>query len=83
MQKPDLTIDPRRIETMDDQMVAVYRAKTSAERIAIAHDMWRYARERIEASVRWLHPDWDDAAVKHEVSRRLLNGSGGAAHPSA
>ena len=77
------TIDPRRIEKMDERMVEVYRTKTSAERIAIAHDLWRYARQRIEASVRWLHPELDDAAVRREVCRRLLNGSGRVAHTSA
>jgi hypothetical protein len=68
--------DPRDIEVIDEAMADVYRAMTSAQRLAVAHGMWRYARQRIEAAVRWQHPDLDDPAVAREVSRRLLNGSG-------
>jgi hypothetical protein len=64
---------------MDDQMAEVYRNKTPAQKLAIAHGMWRYARGRIEAAVRWQHPDWDEQQVRREVSRRLLGGSDGTA----
>lgn len=57
-------------------MAEVYRRKTPDERLAIAHGMWRYARRRVEAAVRWQHPAWDEAAVAREVSRRMLHGSG-------
>jgi hypothetical protein len=66
---------PKHIEVIDEVMADVYRRKTSAQRLAIAHGMWRYARQRIEAAVRWRHPEWDDRSVAREVSRRLLNGS--------
>lgn len=61
---------------MDDAMAAVYRAKSPAARLAVAHGMWRYARRRLEAAVRWQHPEWGEDDVRREVSRRLLNGSG-------
>ena len=61
---------------MDPSMAEVYRRMTPAQRLAVAHGMWRYARLRLEAAVRWQHPEWEDAAVSREVSRRLLNGSG-------
>jgi hypothetical protein len=70
-----MPLDPSTIEVMDDRMAEVYRRKTSAERLAIANGMWRYARERIEATVRSQHPDWDARSVIHEVARRLLHGS--------
>jgi hypothetical protein len=74
---------PDNFEVMDDAMVAVYRGKSVAEKLAIAHGMWRYARSRIEAAVRWQHPEWDDLAVRREVSRRLLRGSDGPVEPPA
>ena len=71
-----MPLDPSKIEVMDERMAEVYRNKTPAERLAIAHGMWRYARERIEATVRREYPDWDRQAVNGEVARRLLNGPG-------
>ena len=72
-------VKPSQIEVMDDAMAEVYRTKTSAERLAIAHDMWRYARQRQDAAVRWQYPDWNDEEVLREVNRRMLRGSGGTA----
>jgi hypothetical protein len=65
-------IDPRRIEVVDDAMAAVLRAKTPAERFKMADDAHRTARVLIAAGVRQIHPDWDEADVQMEVSRRLL-----------
>ena len=73
------TVKPSQIEVMDDAMADVYRKKTSAERLAIAHDLWRYARQRIEAAVRWQFPQWNDDDVLREVNRRMLGGSDGTA----
>ena len=71
-----MRIDPRQIEVMDAAMADVYRGMTPAQRLAVAHGMWRYARQRLEAAVTWQHPEWDAASVYREVGRRLLNGSG-------
>ncbi len=70
-----MRLDAGQIEVMDDAMAEVLRRKTPAERLAIAHGMWRYARQLVEAGVRWRHPQWDDRAVREEVARRLLHGS--------
>jgi hypothetical protein len=72
-----MPIDPANIEVIDDQMAEIYRRKSPAERLAIAHGMWRYARARLEAAVRWQHPDWDAPAVNREVGGRMLHGSDG------
>ena len=71
-----MRLDPGQIEVMEEAMAEVYRRMDSAQRLAVAHGMWRYTRQRLEAAVRWQHPDWDDPAVSREVSRRLLNGPG-------
>ena len=57
-------------------MADVYRRMTTDQRIAVAHGMWRYARQRVEAAVRWQYPEWDEQTVAREVSRRLLDGPG-------
>jgi hypothetical protein len=67
--------DSKRIEVIDDQMAAIYRSKSSAEKLAIAHGIWRYTRERLGMAIRNQFPQWDDKAVNQEVSRRMLSGS--------
>jgi hypothetical protein len=61
-----------RIEVIDDEMAAVLRAMTPAQRLASAHGMWRYAHDRTVALIRREHPEWDDARVKSELRRRML-----------
>ncbi len=67
-----MAINPRRIEILDEHTLAAARRKSSAELLAAWFAMWRYARERMEASVRWQYPSWSDEEVRREVSRRLL-----------
>jgi hypothetical protein len=74
-----MEVDPRRIEVMDDAMVPVLRRLSPAQKLAQAHAMWRYARQRVEAAVRWQHPQWDERQVQREVARRMLDGSGSTA----
>jgi len=70
-----MRLDPGQIEVMDDAMVEATRRKTSAERLAIAFDMWCYARDRVEAAVRWQNPQWNDEQVRQEIARRLMHES--------
>jgi hypothetical protein len=49
-------LDPGQIEVVDEAVAVVLRAKTPAERIAIAQ-------------IRARHPDWADAQVQVEVAR--------------
>jgi hypothetical protein len=69
------TIDPRRIEVVDDDVVRVLREKTAAERIAIGFAANRTVRLVIEGALRSDHPGWDDARIRAEVARRMLNGT--------
>jgi Rv0078B-related antitoxin len=69
---------PRRFtdEILSDEMAAVLRSKTSAERLAIAFGMWRFARQLIERSSRAQHPEWTDAELGQHVARRMSHGAG-------
>lgn len=69
------SIGPRQIEVVDDQMAAVLRAKTPAERIQMIAAANRTARLLAAAGVRYQHPDWDDKQVQTEVIRRVTGGT--------
>src|SRR5262249_30355631 len=51
---------PLNVEMMDDAMANVLRAKTPAERLAIASGLWCSASRMIEAVLRAEQPDWTD-----------------------
>jgi hypothetical protein len=65
----------RRFEVMDDVMVEVLRSKTPAERLAVAHGMWRFARNLLRSVLRGQHPDWTEEEINRETARRLLHGA--------
>jgi hypothetical protein len=65
-----------KIERMDPEMVEVLRAKSGAERLAIAFGMFRSARRMIASQLRAEHPDWDDETLQREIARRIALGSG-------
>lgn len=75
MPQPTRKLEPRNIEVMDDQMAAVLRAKTGAERLKIAGRMFAFARDLITARVRQEHPDWAEQQVRREVARRISHGA--------
>jgi Rv0078B-related antitoxin len=66
---------PLNVELMDDAMADVLRAKSPAERLAIANGMWRSARRMIEAILRAERPDWSDHEIRREVARRMSHGA--------
>lgn len=68
-----MMLDPHRIEVVDADMAAVLRAKTPAERTAIAANLWEYGRDFVLASVRRQNPGLDEEAVKREFLRRFLH----------
>ena len=67
-----MALNPNRIEILDEHTLAAFRRKSPAELLATGFAMWRYARARSEAAVRWQYPDWSDEQVRREVSRRFL-----------
>jgi hypothetical protein len=70
-------IDPRNIEVMDDDMAEVFRTMTGAQRLKIASDLFRSARNMIASHLAAEHPDWDPQRLREEVARRLSHGAVG------
>ncbi len=62
-------------ESVTDEMAAVLRQKTGAERLAMAHRMWRFAYQLVKQSVRNQHPSWSEDQVREEVARRMSHGA--------
>ena len=65
-----------RVESVDDQMAAIFREKSVAERLEIAFGASRLVRLRLEAHISTLHPEWKEEDVAKEVARRISCGSG-------
>ncbi len=64
-----------RIEVVSDEVAAVLRAKTPAERLEVAAGLWRLARGIVLGALRKEHPDWDDSRIRQEAARRLSHGA--------
>ncbi len=60
------------MEVPDDDMVAVLRRKTPAERLAASFEMWRFASERLKHVLRSQNPEWNEVRLRAETRRRLL-----------
>jgi hypothetical protein len=56
-------------------MAAVLRAKTGAERLKIANDMFVSVRKMIASHLATEHPDWDEERVQRETSSRISHGA--------
>ena len=70
-----MTIDPRRIEEMDERTAAIMRAKTPAEKLRMIDDMWRFAARLVRSRLRAMHPDWTEDRLRQETARRMSRGS--------
>lgn len=64
--------DPRRIEVMDDDMADILRAKSGAERLRIAFEMYESTRRMLTYMLKGDHPDWSEERIRREVSRSSL-----------
>jgi len=63
-----------RDEILDDTMAEVFRAKSPAERLAIANGMWRSARRMILANLQREHGDWPLKELTAETAKRMSHG---------
>lgn len=66
---------PEDIEVVDDAMARIYASKTGAERLAIAHGMFRSASSMLRSHLRSEHPDWSEQKIGRETVRRLSHGA--------
>jgi hypothetical protein len=67
--------DALAFDMVDEAMAEVLRAKTEAQRLAIAHGMWSHARRMLWAVLRDANPEWSEAQIAHEAARRLSHGA--------
>ena len=58
------------IEVLDDAMVAVLRAKTPAERVAMVFDAELTMRLMLQSHLHWQHPRWNPEQIATEIARR-------------
>jgi hypothetical protein len=65
----------RTIEVIDTQVAEILRKKTPAERLAMADEIWRFARQMIHAIIAQEHPDWSEAEIQRHVARRMSHGA--------
>ncbi len=70
-----MRLDRGQIEVIDDQMAAVLRQKSGAERLAIANRLFLGARRMLISQLRFEHPDWSEGQVAAAAARRLLHGA--------
>jgi hypothetical protein len=68
-------VDRDGFEVVDDEMAAVLRTKTGAERLAIASAMYTSARRMLLSHLAAEHPDWSEEEVQREAARRLSHGA--------
>jgi hypothetical protein len=68
-------VHPSSIEIMSEEMAAVLRRKTGAERLRIASRMFVSAREMLLNHLRAEHPAWEESRIHREAARRLSHGT--------
>jgi hypothetical protein len=66
---------PKHIEVVDEQLAAVLRTKSPAEKVAMISTANRMARILAAAGARYQHPDWDEVQIHQEVLRRVCGGT--------
>lgn len=64
-----------RIEVISDEVAAVLRLKTGAERLEIASRMFGGASRMLANHLRHLHPEWNGRQIDQEAAKRLSHGS--------
>lgn len=57
----------------DEAMISIYREKAPYERLAIAFELWAFARSLVKSGLKTCHPDWPESAIENETAKRMLN----------
>ena len=66
---------PARVEVVDDAIAEILRKKSGAEKIRMVAGGWSLLRAMHASQLRRDRPDWDEAQVQAETSRRMARGS--------
>ncbi|MCH7602122.1 MAG: hypothetical protein IIB54_05090 [Planctomycetes bacterium] len=66
-----MTIDPKRIEMMDEQTAAIMRTLTPGQILNMADTMWRVVRGRTLRIIKREHPDWRRKQIIPEANQRM------------
>ncbi len=67
---------PKKIETIDDEMLPFLRAMSGVERLQVANRMYLSACRMLTHHLTAEHADWSVEQVQAEVARRIALGSG-------
>lgn len=59
-------------ELVDPDLVKWLRSLTPGQRVFMASDLNKLARELVAGEIRDRHPDWSESKVNNEVGRRFL-----------
>lgn len=70
-----MTLDPRRIEVMDDQTAEIMRRLTPQQKLTMLDELWLFGRSLTESGVRQQHPEWNEQEVQREIVRRMSRGT--------
>lgn len=63
-------------ERPDPQQVEIWRGMTGAQRLGIAFDLWRYARDVVRQSELNRDPDLTETELNRRVAARMSRGTG-------
>lgn len=64
-------------EMLDDATAEMLRKKTGEERLAMAFDMWVFARDLIRGGIEREHPNWTAEEVQSHLAWRMSHGAVG------
>lgn len=70
-----MRLDKWQIEVVDDKVAEILREKTGQERLKMVWDSWTFFRQRIEAHLRGIHPEWTPDEIQKEIVKRVLYGT--------
>ena len=82
---PEETSDPLAIqqpcrrfgldEAIHPVQIAAFRRMSFGQKLDAMSQMYKIARQMLRNQVRRQHPDWDEASIEREVSRRFAHGA--------
>ncbi|HEY4259661.1 MAG TPA: hypothetical protein VGM98_05870 [Schlesneria sp.] len=64
-------LDPRRIELLDPEVVAMLKAKSPAEKLGMAFQIQKLARGVLFSRIRSQHPEWTPQEIDKAVAQRM------------